>query len=224
MALLGRDPSYEDMWDCLPADVQLHLTIRSRTILREAVQGNSNALLTIRGAGQTPWEMWDALCKRYAHTGAISAARLIEEHEADNLTRDVDPEQWLQAYKYRFELLEDRKHVFPDGYKCINLIRRLKRAKHLPFSNFGANTYFASGTGPKPTFAQLCVTAEEQMQAYKFMPDDNVRKEAPQAMVAREERTFKGKCWNCGGNHRIGQCRKKCLRNVCANKPKRMHC
>eukprot|EP00808_Paulinella_micropora_P030495 g10509.t1 len=30
-------------------------------------------------------------------------------------------------------------------------------------------------------------------------------------MVAREEQPFAGKCWNCGGKHRIGQCRKKCL-------------
>ena len=171
VAALGGDPTYEELMNCLPARERVQLITKFSAILSEATQRNSEALLIIRRAGNEPHERWRALCQRYAHLGAISAATLINQLGNDRLTTKDKPEVWLDAYVYRFALLEERKQTFSDQYKCINLIQKLEGAKHLPFSDFGLKCYFSKDDAHKPNFVALVAMAREQMQAVAMMTE-----------------------------------------------------
>ena len=227
---LGGDPTFEELLNCLPEQVQVQLQTKFSAILAEATQRNTEALLVIRRAGNAPHEKWAALCQRYAHLGAISAATLIHQLNRDRLTSKEKPEVWLDAYCHRFTLLQERKQAFSDQYKCINLIQKLETAKHLPFSDFGLKCYYSKDDAHKPTFIELAAMAREQMQA---MAMTNEHKKAvnglsgadvPTLFYANDRggQSFGGACWNCGNAHRLAKCRVRCKRPECTNKPRHL--
>jgi len=171
VAALDVDPDWEDLLACLPEQTRVQLATKFRAIIAEATQRNPEALLTVRRAGNEPHVMWEALCQRYAHLGAISAATLINQLNNDRITTKDKPEVWLDAYTYRFKLLEERKQAFSDEYKCINLIQKLEGAKHLPFTDFGLKCYFSYDDASKPDFEALTAMAREQIQAVAMMQE-----------------------------------------------------
>jgi len=155
VAALGGNPTYEELYNALDPVLAATLNVQARSILAESMQG-TNALLTLRRAGNNPWEMWTAIKTKYARAGPLSMHRLLYDLFNDVIQHDTKLETWMERQADRYEKLAALNCPFPDEFKCVFVLKYIEESKHLNMTDVGKQFYWSQSDAAKPTYDQLC--------------------------------------------------------------------